>query len=72
MIARTVVVGVNLQKLNLHEGLELRGRVTANGCGRPPGGSGAVIFIKGNWERIIYTQEFTGSASCWKIFGNTQ
>ena len=70
MLGKSVVLGVNLETHDLNGGLEIRGRVTAHGCGPP--GSGAVVYINGNWDRIMYTQEFTGSASCWKIFGNSR
>ena len=50
-------------------GLIINGKVTKNGCGKGPG-SAMVVHIKGDWTQIMYTQVFSGTASCWGIFGN--
>jgi hypothetical protein len=47
----------------------IRGLSTAYGCGKGPG-SGWVLFIKGDWTKIQYTQHFKGSASCNGVFGS--
>ena len=61
--------GVDVHYGNHKKHLTISARVTSHGCGRRPG-SGLLIHIKGNWKRILYTQEFRGTASCWRIFGN--
>ena len=50
-------------------GLIINGQVTKNGSGKGPG-SAMVVHIRGDWKQIIYTQVFSGTASCWGIFGN--
>ena len=40
-----------------------------NGCGSTPN-PGALTYIKGYWTKIKYTETFTGTTSCWSIFGD--
>ncbi|XP_031568719.1 uncharacterized protein LOC116303333 [Actinia tenebrosa] len=70
MVQSTYSVGVELKYSDIGGGLQIKGDVTKNGCGKTTG-SGAITFIKGNWIKIKYTQEFIGRVSCWKIFGGT-
>ena len=62
--------GVTLSYSEESNGLAISGQVTSYGCGSGVQ-SGALIFIKGYWTKIKYTQEFRGLASCWSIFGNS-
>ncbi|XP_031549486.1 uncharacterized protein LOC116287019 [Actinia tenebrosa] len=62
--------GVRVKYRRVNNALVIEGHVTSYGCHRRPG-SGLTTFIRGNWTRILYTQEFMGSASCWRIFGSS-
>ncbi|XP_020911300.1 uncharacterized protein LOC110249059 [Exaiptasia diaphana] len=68
MVHSTYRIGVALSYSQVRGGLRITGNVYHNGCGKGAG-SGAVTYIKGDWTYIRYTQEFRGTASCWKIFG---
>ncbi|XP_031562556.1 uncharacterized protein LOC116298301 [Actinia tenebrosa] len=70
MIKSTYNLGVRMTHNDVGGKLVITGNVYSNGCG---GGAGsiAVTYIRGDWVQIRYTQEFRGSASCWKIFGTT-
>ncbi|XP_031571451.1 uncharacterized protein LOC116305637 [Actinia tenebrosa] len=63
--------GVSITKTEVSGGLQISGSVTNYGCGGGTG-SGSIIYIKGYWTKIKYTQEFKGISSCWRIFGNVQ
>eukprot|EP00795_Rhopilema_esculentum_P017572 gene17572-9204_t len=56
-------------KLTMNNDLKggLRIRVIDDGWGDP---SFSVIYIKGHWKQIKYTQVFKGAVSCWQIFGH--
>ena len=70
-IQRTVNVGVTITYTEVNGGLVISGQVTDYGCGSGTA-SAFITFIKGYWTRIKFTQEFKGTTSCWRIFGNSE
>lgn len=65
-----IVAGASVSYNQTANGLNIQVQVVNPGCGKGHG-SGTVFYVRGDWTHIRYTQEFYGSATCWKIFGTT-
>ncbi|KAK3737757.1 hypothetical protein QZH41_017211 [Actinostola sp. cb2023] len=66
----TTSAGVTITKSESNGHLVISGSVTNAGCSPSSTGSASIVYIKGYWTKIRYKQEFRGTASCWRIFGN--
>jgi len=66
----SVLSGVQATLNGTANGVEINVQVVNPGCGKGPG-SGTAFYVRDDWTQIRYTQEFYGSATCWKIFGTT-
>ncbi|EDO46920.1 predicted protein [Nematostella vectensis] len=62
--------GVRVTYKTDQKSLVIQAKVTSYGCKSRPG-SGLTTFIRGDWTRVMYTQEFRGNARCWRIFGDS-
>ena len=68
MVSRSYKYDLTLTMNNDQKGgLRISGKANHDGWGDP---SFSVIYIKGNWKQIKYTQVFKGAVSCWEIFGH--
>lgn len=72
MIARTIQRQTNvIVSTGADGGARIQNVPTSRGCGDAKGGAASTTHIAGPWTKIRFTQEFSGRASCWAIFGAT-